>query len=82
MTGMRNNKKFTGYYMPVELLIRFQRLYPRLQTTFIRRCLIRACDNKDFFDKVFFSTYDQYSDLGANNPKYQDYDDKENLEDA
>lgn len=82
MKGMRNNKKFTGYYMPVELLLRFQSLYPRLQTIFIRRCLIRACDDKEFFDKVFFSTYDKYSDLGANNPKYTDYDLKEPLEDA
>lgn len=82
MKAMRNNKKFTGYYMPVELLVRFQSLYPRLQTTFIRRCLIRACDDKEFFDKVFYTTYDKYSSLGANNPKYQDYDEKVELDNA
>lgn len=64
--------KFTGYYLPEELLDRFQRLYPRLGTVFIRRCLIKACDDVDFFKSVYFTTTDNWSKLGSNNPDYKD----------
>lgn len=64
------NKKFTGFYLPVEVLTQFQRLYPQLATTFIRRCLIRANCDKQFFDDVFFTTRDEWSKLGSNNPDY------------
>lgn len=68
---MANRKnKFTGYYLPQDLLDSFQRSYPRLATTFIRRAIIRAVRSKEFFDDVFFGTIDEYEDIGQNNPNY------------
>lgn len=66
---MRKNK-FTGYYLPVDLLRDFQQSYPRLATTFVRRAMIRAVVDKKFFDDVFFGTIDEYEDVGQNNPDY------------
>lgn len=59
-------------HLPSELVSRFQRLYPRMMTVFFRRCLILACQDKDFFDKVYFSAYDEYSSVGANHPDYKE----------
>lgn len=33
----------------------FERLYPRLRTSFIRHCMKLAVSDKDFFDRVYFS---------------------------
>lgn len=67
---MKKNTRLSSYYLPVELLESFQRSYPRLLTTFIRRCMIRSLRDKDFFDDVFFGTVDEYESIGQNNPEY------------
>lgn len=67
----KRKNKFTGYYLPEELLQEFQSKYPRLGTVFIRRCMINACKDKQFFDNIFFGVYDKYSSLGMNRPEYQ-----------
>lgn len=67
---IKGDKRFTGYYIPVQVLNEFQRLYPRLASTFIRRCLIRACQDQEFFKQVYFTTRDNWSKLGSNNPDY------------
>lgn len=69
---IKGDKRFTGYYIPVQVLNEFQRLYPRLASTFIRRCLIRACQDQDFFKQVYFTTRDNWSTLGSNNPDYNE----------
>lgn len=33
---------------------RFERLYPRCRTRFLRRCMQIALNDKIFFDKIFF----------------------------
>lgn len=33
----------------------FERLYPRLRTSFIRNCMKLAVSDKDFFDRAYFS---------------------------
>lgn len=76
---MKSDTKFTGFYLPVDLVNRFQRLYPRFGTIFVRRCFLRACQDKKFFDKVFFGTRDDYSDFGANNPDFEKYASNEDL---
>lgn len=58
-------------HLPSELVNRFQRLYPRMMTVFFVRCLILACQDKAFFDKVYFSAYDKYNSFGSNNPNYK-----------
>lgn len=68
----KSNSKFTGYYLPEELLEHFQRLYPRLGTVFVRRCLIKACDDIEFFKDVYFTTEDKWSTMGSNNPDYKE----------
>ena len=66
------NKKtrYCGFHLPESVLNQFQTLYPQLATVFVRRCLLRAFDNKEFFDVVFFTTKDSWSKLGSNNPNY------------
>lgn len=73
------NPKTVTYVLPKDLVMRFQRLYPRLGTVFIRRCLLRACADKVFFDKVYFGTVDEWSDLGANHPDFAKYASNEDL---
>lgn len=57
---MAVEKKMTAFYLYKEPLERFQRMYPRLATIFVNRCLLRALQSKDFFDDVFFNTEDPY----------------------
>lgn len=66
---MRYNKKLVACYLPLELVQQFQARYPRLATVFVQRAFIKAVQNKDFFDDVFYKTFDKYSDLGKNNPR-------------
>ena len=62
------NKKtrYCGFHLPESVLNQFQTLYPQLATVFVRRCLLRAIDNKEFF----VVTKDSWSKLGSNNPNY------------
>lgn len=69
---MKVNRVARIIHLPCELVNRFQRLYPRMMTVFFQRCLILACDDKDFFDKVYFSAYDKYNSAGANHPDYKE----------
>lgn len=57
---MRPDKQLISVYMPIDLYNDFKSRYPNIATTFIRRCLIRACCDKVFFDDVFFNTRDVY----------------------
>ena len=69
---MKVSKVARIIHLPFELVNRFQRLYPRMMTVFFTRCLILACQDKDFFDKVYFSAYDKYNSVGANHPDYKE----------
>lgn len=60
------------FRFPRELVTRFQMLYPRNMSVFLTRCLILACDDKAFFDKVYFSAFDKYNSVGSNNPDYKE----------
>lgn len=62
------NKKFTGIYLPVDLVNDFQSRFPRLFTVFVQRCMIKSLQDREFFNDVYFCTEDPYSGLGANNP--------------
>ena len=69
---MKVDKVSRILHLPKELVVLFQRLYPRNMTVFLTRCLILACEDKNFFDKVYFSAYDKYNSVGANHPDYKD----------
>lgn len=69
---MKVDKVARIIHLPSELVDRFQRLYPRMMTVFFQRCLILACQDKDFFDKVYFSVYDKYNSVGSNHPDYKE----------
>lgn len=63
------NKKYL-MSIPEKEHKRFQTLYPRLMSVFLRRCIISANKNRAFFESVFFGTRDPYSSLGMNRPEY------------
>lgn len=65
-----SKKKYFGVYLEPEVTSLFQRLYPRCASTFIRRALIRANNDKAFFNDVFFNTVDEFDNLGENNPSF------------
>lgn len=37
----------------------FQRLYPYCMSRFIKRCINRACKDKNFFNEVYFNTSEE-----------------------
>lgn len=39
----------------VDSVQKFEQFYPHLKEIFLTRCLDLACQDKDFFDKVFFN---------------------------
>lgn len=55
-------------YLPEELITEFDNLYPNFRNVFARRCWIRAVKDKNFFDDVYYKTYDPYNNNGMNNP--------------
>lgn len=61
-------KKYFACYIPEQILNDFQRKYPRLATLFVQRAMLSAIRNKDFFNKVFFETVDDFDNVGKNNP--------------
>ena len=48
------SKKQVISWLTVEIVERFQQLYPYCLTTFIKGCIIKAINNKQFFNSVFF----------------------------
>lgn len=66
----RNGRKFFGVWIETDSADSFNQLYHGLFTVFVRRCVLRAINNKAFFDDVFYNTADKYDDLGANNPNF------------
>lgn len=56
--------------LPDEVYKQFQSKYPRLFTVFVRRCLIKAFNDREFFENVFFGTSDKWSQLGSYRPEY------------
>lgn len=67
--------KKTLLTLPAELVNDFQSKYPRLQTVFIRRCILKAVKDRDFFESIYFGVKDKYSLLGQYRPEYQLQDD-------
>lgn len=63
------NKKYLMSIPELEHKI-FQERYPRLMSVFLRRCIIRANKDKQFFADVYFGVDDPYSSLGQNRPEY------------
>lgn len=66
----RDGKKFFGVWIETPVAESFRQTYHGLFTVFVRRCIIRACSDKSFFDDVFFNTVDEHDDLGKNNPNF------------
>lgn len=48
------SKKQVTAWLPVEIVEKFQQLYPYCLTNFIKRCIIKSLNNKQFFNSVFF----------------------------
>lgn len=46
--------KQVSCYVSVELLQRFDKMYPHLRSLFILRCIEKAVNDNLFFDRVFF----------------------------
>lgn len=59
----------------------FSRCYPHLKTIFLRRCILGAIHDRDFFESVYFgyACYDKVSSHGKNNPKYNSFYDIDSL---
>ena len=70
MKSVFEKTRYCGFNLPPSLVRDFQSSYPRLGTHFIRRCILRALNSRDFFNDVYFNTFDKYSDVGQNNPNY------------
>lgn len=49
------NKTVYHLVLPREEKEKFERLYPRLISYFLNRCIHLANNNKDLFEKIFFS---------------------------
>lgn len=61
--------------LPKEVRDDFSKIYPRLTTVFLRRCMMKAISSREFFEDVFFGVRDKYSMLGMNRPEYLVNDD-------
>lgn len=68
-----SNKKYL-FSVSEDVHSRFQRDYPRLLAVFLRRCMIRANEDKGFFRDVYFGTKDPYNPVGMNRPEYSSVD--------
>lgn len=58
------------FELPVEVTEQFQKKYPRLMSTYIRRCMLLAIENQTAFERIFFGVKDKYSVLGMFRPEY------------
>ena len=68
-------KKKVLLTLPETVANGFQSKYPRLMTVFLRRCLMKANEDRQFFEEVFFGVKDKYSLLGQYRPEYVLQDD-------
>lgn len=50
----QRDKAVYHLYIDGKIKDMFQRLYPSCQTRFLENCLRLACNDKTFFDKMFF----------------------------
>lgn len=66
----RKGRKFFGVWIEVDSADSFNQLYHGLFSVFVRRCVLRAINDKSFFDDIFYNTFDEYDELGSNNPNF------------
>ena len=55
-----NEKKQIAIYINKKAYEDFQRLYPHTLSSYFRKCLYSAVQNKEFFQEVFFNVPDAY----------------------
>ncbi len=46
--------KQVSSYIPLDLLERFDKLYPHLRSVFILRCIEKAVNDSVFFERAYF----------------------------
>lgn len=55
MASPKKNHRYVGLYVPVDILDRFDRLYPHMRTHILNKFLKYALSHKDFVINNLFS---------------------------